>query len=346
VVLAPSMTLCTETCPLTTGALIELTRELRAAGLARRVTVVEVTVDPWRDTPARLRAYRKLAGVNFQMLTGSKAQIHRFWKFFGVYYKRVPQGSPPAIDWMTHRPEKFDVDHTDGLFFLDPEGQERIVDEGMADVTGKLPASLRRLLSASGEHNLAHPQLPWTATEALGDVDFLMGRPGPDSGGTAHEVSAPAARRDLSGSPEKLAALHREAGRLITDATLRSQVQALRGRYPVVVNVWASWCPPCRGEFPILSTVSSQLGRQVAFLGADVSDTPTDARAFLAKHPVSYPSYSDTTSNLSWLTAIGSTPTTIFINRAGHVTHIQDGSYASLAALRNDVEQYALGTHG
>src|SRR5215471_5142239 len=60
VVLADFLTLCQETCPLTTGNLLSMDRAVTAAGLGRRVRFVELTVDPNRDTPSRLRAYRAL----------------------------------------------------------------------------------------------------------------------------------------------------------------------------------------------------------------------------------------------------------------------------------------------
>src|SRR5581483_215229 len=137
-VLAPSLTLCHEVCPMTTAALATLQRSLRRDGLGSDTAVAEVTVDPWRDTPARLRAYRRLAGVNFDLLTGTPAEIRRLWKFFGVFYKRVPQGKPPDVDWLTHRAETFDVQHTDGVFIVDPAGHWRIGDLGMPYVGGKL----------------------------------------------------------------------------------------------------------------------------------------------------------------------------------------------------------------
>jgi protein SCO1/2 len=175
VVLAPSMTLCHEVCPITTAAFTALTTRLRQAGLANRVAVVEVTVDPWRDTPARLRAYRRLVGANFTLLTGTQAEIRRFWKFFGVSYEREPEGNPPAIDWLTHKPETFDVSHTDGLFILDPAGRERMADEGTASVGGHLSPALSRLLDAEGRGNLAHPQLPWSPVQLFEDLRQLMG---------------------------------------------------------------------------------------------------------------------------------------------------------------------------
>ncbi|MGH2865826.1 MAG: SCO family protein, partial [Solirubrobacteraceae bacterium] len=109
VVLAPQDTACNEMCPITTGALMQLEAQVRARGLGSKVVIAEVTVDPWKDSPARLRAYRRMTGLDFQLLTGTPAELHRFWKYFGVYYQRVPEGSPPAIDWYTHKPDTFNV---------------------------------------------------------------------------------------------------------------------------------------------------------------------------------------------------------------------------------------------
>ena len=343
VILAPSMTLCHEVCPLTTGALMELVNDVRLAGLSKQVVIAEATVDPWRDSPFRLRAYRKLTHADFAMLTGTESEIKQLWKFFGVYYVRVPQGKPPDTDWLTHKPETFDVQHTDALFFIDPAGQERIVDEGMPELGGRLSPVLKSLLSDQGLQNLEHPQLPWTAAEALDDLYFLMNRNVP--AGAVPKVSAPGAadaRRVLAGSPGSLAALHTQAGQLITSGRLSERLRSLRG-YPVVLNAWAAWCPPCREEFPLLAAASAEYGRKVAFLGADTNDSASDARSFLAQHPISYPSYPVASTDLSSLAALEGFPTTIFINRAGKVVFVHTGQYESEAALDNDIERYALG---
>jgi cytochrome oxidase Cu insertion factor (SCO1/SenC/PrrC family)/thiol-disulfide isomerase/thioredoxin len=155
--------------------------------------------------------------------------------------------------------------------------------------------------------------------------------------------TAAAAAAALSGSPAPLAALHRQAGQLLGPETaLSARLRGLRG-YPTVINAWASWCPPCQKEFPLFATASVQYGRRVAFLGADTNDTPGDAQAFLAKHPVSYPSYQDTSQQLSSLAAIGYLPTTIFINRSGKVVYVHTGQYDSLGTLEEDIGTYALG---
>src|SRR5437763_16540381 len=73
VVLAPSLTLCHEVCPMTTAALNEVKQLVGERRLGDQVTVAEVTADPWRDSPARLRAYRRLSRASFQLLTGTQA---------------------------------------------------------------------------------------------------------------------------------------------------------------------------------------------------------------------------------------------------------------------------------
>jgi cytochrome oxidase Cu insertion factor (SCO1/SenC/PrrC family)/thiol-disulfide isomerase/thioredoxin len=344
VVLAPSMTLCHEVCPMTTAVLTELQSRLQQAGLSRQVAVVEATVDPWRDTPARLRAYRRLAGASFTMLTGSQAAIHRLWRFFGVFFARIPQGHPADIDWLTHKPETFDVAHTNAFFLLDPAGQERVADEGMPSVAGPLSARLRALLNEQGIHNLAQPQLAWTAGNVLDDVYYLMDRNLPAGAvGTATAPTAAAAALALAGSPQPLAALHAASGRLLASSyALTAELPRLRG-YPVVINAWASWCAPCKAEFPLLASAAARYGRRVAFVGSDTTDSSSDAQAFLAHHPVAYPSYQDENQSLSAVAQLQGLPETIFLSRRGRVVFIHPGAYDTQVALDQDVERYALG---
>ncbi len=343
VVLAPSMTLCHEVCPMTTGALMQLQDEVQRAGLSKQVVVAEATVDPWRDSPARIQAYRRLTGADFAMLTGTQAQIRRLWHFFGVYYERVPQGNPPDVDWLTHKPETFDVQHTDALFFIDPAGQERIAEEGMPSVS-HLPPALRRLLNDAGQQNLDHPQLPWTAPEALDDLYWLTDRNVPASAVPSTPPPTPqAASRELSGSPGTLAKLHAQAGQLIgSQRALAARLETLRG-YPVVLNAWASWCPPCRSEFSLFATAAARFGRRVAFLGVDTNDAADEARSFLSGHRVSYPSYQASSAQLAPLASIEGMPSTIYISASGRVLAVHTGQYDTEATLANDITRYALG---
>jgi protein SCO1/2 len=176
VVLAPFLTLCHEVCPLTTAAFQRMQRELAQAGLARRVVFAEVSVDPWRDSPARLRAFARLTHTDFPLLTGTPAELARFWRFFGVAYWRTKEGTPPDTDWLTGKPLNFDVSHTDGVFFIDSDGHERILSVGMPNLSARLPRTLQALLNAQGRADLKRPQAGWTLSQALDDLERLLGR--------------------------------------------------------------------------------------------------------------------------------------------------------------------------
>jgi protein SCO1/2 len=187
VVLADFLTLCQETCPLTTGNLLLMDRAVAAAGLGGRVRFAELTVDPSRDTPARLRAYRAMVGApaNWSLLTGRPDVVERIWQYFGVWYQRVGEGNPPGADWWTGKPLSYDVTHQDVLVYLDAAGRERFVVVGSPNARGApvVPA-LRRFLSTQGRADLSHPDAStWTAAEALGPIAWLTGRPiGPAAG--------------------------------------------------------------------------------------------------------------------------------------------------------------------
>ena len=152
-----------------------------------------------------------------------------------------------------------------------------------------------------------------------------------------------AAQQQLQGSPAPLAALHDQAGQLLGSQTaLSDRIHALRG-YPIVLNAWASWCQPCVQEFKLFAAASAIYGQHVAFIGANTDDTAGDAGAFLKQHPISYPSYQVSTSQLHNVIGGGleGLPTTVFINPAGKVIYLHTGEYASQGTLDADIQQYA-----
>jgi thiol-disulfide isomerase/thioredoxin len=164
----------------------------------------------------------------------------------------------------------------------------------------------------------------------------------PKQGGTPTGTAAQAA---LRGSPAPLASLHRQAGQLLGggkdafDARLRS----VRG-HPAVVNGWASWCGPCRFEFPFFQSQAVKQGRRVAFLGLDVTDNASDARRFLKQFPQPYPSYTDTRGTvMQSLAPTSGLPNTVFYDAKGRKTFVHQGGYASQAKLAADIRRYALG---
>jgi len=154
-----------------------------------------------------------------------------------------------------------------------------------------------------------------------------------------------AAQAALRGSPPQLAALHRQAGQLLGGgkAAFTARRKALDG-FPLVVNGWASWCGPCRFEFPFFQSQAVKQGRRVAFLGLDVTDNASDARRFLSQFPQPYPSYTDTRGTIMQsLVASSGLPNTVFVDAKGKQTFVHQGGYPSEARLAADIRRYALG---
>lgn len=92
----------------------------------------------------------------------------------------------------------------------------------------------------------------------------------------------------------------------------------------VVLNVWGSWCPPCRKEAPDLQAASEELaGRDVVFVGVNTKDTKGGARSFLREFGITYPTVYDELGEA--LLAFRATlppsaiPTTLVIDREGRV---------------------------
>ncbi len=166
-------------------------------------------------------------------------------------------------------------------------------------------------------------------------------------GGDAPSASADVptlaeARAQLAGAPAPLAALHARGGELL-DADVEREVRRLRG-FPVVINKWASWCGPCRTEFPIFARVAARTGREVAFLGLDTKDDRGDALAFLRDEPVAFPHLFDPDARGARAVEAGTSfPTTVFLDRAGRVAGVHQGPYTSDADLLADVRRHARG---
>ena len=115
-----------------------------------------------------------------------------------------------------------------------------------------------------------------------------------------------------------------------------------RGRV-VVLNVWGSWCGPCRGEGETLKYLDEEYAPEgVAFLGDDIQDTPTNALSFLRAEGITYPSVNDSSGaveqRLSLAVPISGAPTTLVIDKTGHIAGLIAGAvtYPEISTLLRD----------
>ncbi len=157
--------------------------------------------------------------------------------------------------------------------------------------------------------------------------------------------SADSARAgQVGGSVRGLPGLKTQANQLLDGGSdaFKQRLASLRG-HPVVVNQWASWCGPCRFEFPFFRRQAEKYEGQVAFLGVNSQDNRDNAAAFLKQLPVPYPHYFDSDGNVARLFRGGRAfPTTAFYDAAGKLVYTHIGGYASEAKLEEEVRRYAL----
>jgi cytochrome c biogenesis protein CcmG/thiol:disulfide interchange protein DsbE len=152
----------------------------------------------------------------------------------------------------------------------------------------------------------------------------------------------PAAARAYAGAPAPLRGLYAQRNQLLGGGppAFKRRIAALRG-YPVIVNKWASWCGPCRAEFPVFQKAAIQQARNAAFVGVDSTDADADAKTFLADFPVSYPSYKDPDLKVARVfNGVGAFPTTVFYDARGKLAYVHQGPYRSVDELVSDMRRY------
>jgi cytochrome c biogenesis protein CcmG/thiol:disulfide interchange protein DsbE len=178
---------------------------------------------------------------------------------------------------------------------------------------------------------------------ALAAIAALVGSGcGANSGGD-YGGQHPDYAKALAGSPPPLAALYKQADQLLPGGSeaFDKRIAALHG-YPAVVNVWASWCGPCRFEFPALQKGSAAYGKRVAFLGVNSQDADDAAETFLEEAPVPYPSYTDGDGGIANELGARGLPATAFYDRHGKLVFLEQKPYTDDAELRADIERYVL----
>lgn len=120
-------------------------------------------------------------------------------------------------------------------------------------------------------------------------------------------------------------------------AEYRALLRELRGM-PVVVNIWGSWCPPCRVEAPDLGKVARELEDEVQFVGVDILDDRGSAREFILEFDWPYPSLFDPDGEIRDGLGYVGQPITIVYDRDGRVAFEWVGNVTA-ELLREEIEK-------
>jgi cytochrome c biogenesis protein CcmG, thiol:disulfide interchange protein DsbE len=109
---------------------------------------------------------------------------------------------------------------------------------------------------------------------------------------------------------------------------------------PTVVNLWASWCGPCREELPLMQQLADTAGGQVAVVGVVSKDGTEQATAFAADAGASFPSAFDGEGELMTELGLNALPYTYLLDADGAIAYTQVGPVDSVDELRALVAEH------
>jgi len=120
-----------------------------------------------------------------------------------------------------------------------------------------------------------------------------------------------------------------------------ARIENERGK-PVVVNKWASWCGPCRLEFPFFRSQAEKRKGDVVFIGVNSNDNRRDAEEFLKEEPLPFKHFEDPKLEIAAaFNAVQAFPSTAFYDSRGKLEFVHQGGYSKEDDLAEDIERYA-----
>jgi cytochrome c biogenesis protein CcmG, thiol:disulfide interchange protein DsbE len=191
--------------------------------------------------------------------------------------------------------------HVSTLALIDRHGYVRLVYRGVPDVGNDIPAALVTQLSARGLQELASHGEGWGAAEVLKALVTIRA---PEQASTGR------------GGPAPAFSLQSTDGTHVTLSALAGQ--------PLVINFWATYCPPCRAEMPLLQRrVGAQAGIRLVLI--DEGDSAEAARDFLRSAGVTVPALLDADLAVGHEYGVVVFPSTFFVRADGTIAAMQPG---------------------
>jgi thiol-disulfide isomerase/thioredoxin len=141
-----------------------------------------------------------------------------------------------------------------------------------------------------------------------------------------------------SGSAIYINQADRKDAPIISGETLTSGEKTLNRNQVTVINVWASWCAPCRAEAPLLQDFSVQYP-EVQFAGVLTRDNISSAKAFYENFKITYPTFIDDSLLIGFKGSLipNAIPTTLIIDKQGKVA-VRISGEATVASFRKMLE--------
>jgi cytochrome c biogenesis protein CcmG, thiol:disulfide interchange protein DsbE len=151
----------------------------------------------------------------------------------------------------------------------------------------------------------------------------------PSGRSTGASVSAPQV-----GFPAPDFSLKTPDGKAYTLSDLRGQA--------ILINLWATWCPPCRAEMPAIQRLYEEYRAQgfiVLAVNSTIQDDPLAIAPFVKEYALTFPILLDETGEFSRSYEIRSLPSSYFVNRDGTINELVIGGPMSVALLRTRIEE-------
>jgi len=116
----------------------------------------------------------------------------------------------------------------------------------------------------------------------------------------------------------------------------------LRGK-PVLVNFWATWCLPCRGEMPYIQQIYDEWqAKGLVLLAINIGESPSQVAKFMQSQGLSLPVLLDGKGNIAVMYNVRAIPTTFFIDRDGIIKDMKVGAFQSKAEIESSLSKLAM----